>query len=147
MALSQLKLSAVKKSTHVSPTVVRRHKLVRRLEEQIALASAQAQGSHYAATKQRTIIDGETGLRRSVSVPKTVKPWYFVSDSGKIYLNIKYGSRVMEISKGKPAIEVGASKDLVPVLTLVRQAALDGELDAHIEAASSDLRKGFEEGK
>lgn len=144
MALTQLKLSAVKKPTTASPPVLRRLKLVKRLDEQIGLASAQADGTQFSATKLRTVIDAETGLKRSVSVPKLVKAWYFASDNGKVYLHVKYGSRVMELAKGKPTVEIANSKDIVSTLKLIRQAVLDGELDAQIEYASSDLREGFQ---
>jgi len=145
MALSQLKFSTIKKPTMITPAVHRRFKLVKRVDEQIGLATAQAEGTTYAASKQRTVIDSETGLRRIVDVPKSVKAWYFTADTGKVYLNIKYGSRVIEITKGKPTIEVGSSKELVSTLKIIRQAILDGELDAQIDAASGDLRKGFKQ--
>jgi hypothetical protein len=50
---------------------------------------------------------------------------------------------VLELAKGKSAIEVANSKDLVPTLELIKQAVINGELDAQMEAASSSLRKGF----
>jgi hypothetical protein len=145
MALSQLKFSTIKKPTMITPVVHRRFKLVKRVDEQIGLATAQAEGTLYSASKQRSVIDSETGLRRVVDVPKSVKAWYFTAETGKVYLNIKYGSRVIEITKGKPTIEVGSAKELVPTLKLIRQAILDGELDTQIDAASGDLRKGFKQ--
>jgi hypothetical protein len=35
-----------------------------------------------------------------------VRQWWFVTDSGSVALTIKYGSKVLEIAKGKNAIEV-----------------------------------------
>jgi len=143
MALTQLKLSTVKKPSSVAVEVLRRFKLVKRVDEQIALATALADGTVFSATRQRTVIDPETGLKRSVQVPKTVKAWFFGAENGKVYLSIKYGSRVMELAKGKPTVEIASGKDLVNTLKIIRQAVLDGELDAQIDAASNDLRKGF----
>jgi hypothetical protein len=143
MALSQLKLSTVKKPTSVSATVLRRYKLIKRIDEQISLATAMAEGTAFVATKLRTVIDSETGLKRSVEVPKSVKAWFFGADNGKVYLSIKYGSRVMELAKGKPTVEITNAKELVSTLKIIRQGILDGELDAQIDAASSDLRKAF----
>jgi hypothetical protein len=40
-------------------------------------------------------------------------------------------------------VEVGAEKDLVPTLELLKGAVLAGELDTQIEAASIKLRDGF----
>ena len=143
MALTQLKLSTVKKPSSVAAEVLRRFKLVKRVDEQIALATALADGTVFSATRQRTVIDPETGLKRSVQVPKSVKAWFFGAENGKVYLRIKYGSRVMELAKGKPTVEIASGKELVNTLKIIRQAVLDGELDAQIDAASNDLRKGF----
>ena len=143
MTLAQLKLTAAKKPTHISPALQRRHKLLRRIEEQIVLATAQQSGTTYAATRLRSYIDADTGLRKSTEVPKTVKAWSFVADNGKLCVHIRYGARVLELAKGKSAIEVANSKDLVPTLELIKQAVTNGELDAQMEAASSSLRKGF----
>lgn len=143
MALTQLKLSTVKKPSSVAVEVLRRFKLVKRVDEQIALATALADGTVFSATRQRTVIDPETGLKRSVQVPKSVKAWFFGAENGKVYLSIKYGSRVMELAKGKPTVEIASGKELVTTLKIIRQAVLDGELDAQIDAASNDLRKGF----
>ena len=143
MALNQLKLSTVKKPSSVAAEVLRRFKLVKRVDEQIALATALADGTVFSATRQRTVIDPETGLKRSVQVPKSVKAWFFGAENGKVYLSIKYGSRVMELAKGKPTVEIASGKDLVNTLKIIRQAVLDGELDTQIDAASNDLRKDF----
>ena len=143
MALTQLRLSTVKKPSSVAAEVLRRFKLVKRVDEQIALATALADGTVFSATRQRTLIDPETGLKRSVQVPKSVKAWFFGAENGKVYLSIKYGSRVMELAKGKPTVEIASGKELVNTLKIIRQAVLDGELDTQIDAASNDLRKGF----
>jgi hypothetical protein len=143
MTLAQLKLTAAKKPTHISPALQRRHKLLRRIDEQIALATAQQNGRTYAATRLRSYTDADTGLRKTTEVPKTVKAWSFVADSGKLCVHIRYGARVLELAKGKSAIEVANSKDLVPTLELIKQAVTNGELDAQLEAASTLLRKGF----
>ncbi len=143
MTLSQLKLTAAKKPSHISPVLQRRHKLLRRIDEQIALATAQQNGSTYAATRLRSYTDAETGLRKTAEVPQTVKAWHFVADNGKLCVHIRYGARVLELAKGKTAVEVANSKELVPTLELIKAAISNGELDAQIEAASIALRKGF----
>ena len=93
--------------------------------------------------KSRTVRDAETGLRRSVDVPKRLRPWWWVTDTGKVCVSIRYGSKVLELSKGKAAVEVATPDDLVSTLEAVKAAVLAGELDAQIEAASGALRSGF----
>ena len=41
------------------------------------------------------------------------------------------------------AVEVGAEKDLVPKLELIKTAVLNGELDTQIDAAANKLQLGF----
>ena len=143
MTLSQLKLTAAKKPSHISPVLHRRHKLLRRLDEQIALATAQQNGTTYTATRLRSYTDADTGLRKTAEVAKTVKAWTFVADNGKLCVHIKYGAQTLELAKGKNAVEVANSKELVATLALIKDAVAKGDLDAQIEAASKDLRSGF----
>jgi hypothetical protein len=50
---------------------------------------------------------------------------------------------MLELAKGKFAIEVASEKELVPMLEALKTIAAAGELDAAIEAASIKLREGF----
>jgi hypothetical protein len=72
-----------------------------------------------------------------------VKAWWFVADNGKLSLCVRYGTKVLELAKGKHAVEVGTGKDLLDVLDVIKKAVLAGELDAQIEAAANRLRDGF----
>jgi len=140
--LSALKLTAAKRSTGISPQVNRRMKLLKKIDDQIALAKALATGGTYTTSRFRTVKDDEGGSR-SVEIQKKVRPWWFPTESGKIALSIRYGARVVEISKGKSAIEVASGDDLINALVLVKKAVEAGELDAQIENASIKLREGF----
>lgn len=142
-ALTALKLVAAKKPIAMPPVVVRRNKLSAKLWEQIELARGQAAGKPFVVLKSRTVRDTETGLRRSVDIPKRLRPWWWVTDTGKVCVSIRYGSKVLELGKGKAAVEVATPDDLVSTLEAVRRAVEAGELDAQIEAASGALRSGF----
>ena len=141
--LATLKLSGAVKPTHVPAVQLRRNKLVKRLWEQIELARAQQAGTTFAPTRLRSVRDTETGIRRQVETHKRVKPWWFTADNGKLAVSVRYGTRVLELAKGKWAVEVGAEKELVPVLEVLKTAVLDGELDAAMETASNKLRIAF----
>ena len=141
--LNTLKLTATVKPTQVPAVQQRRNKLAKRVWEQIELAKAQQAGTHFVATKFRTITDNETGLRKQVETNKRVKAWWFVADNGKLSLSVRYGTKVLELAKGKHAVEVGAEKDLVGVLDVIKAAVLAGELDTAIENAANKLRDGF----
>ena len=141
-ALTTLKLTAAKKSQSTSPVSLRRNKLCKKIWEQIELAKAQASGGTFTTTRFRTVKD-EDGGRRSVEIPKRVRAWWWAAENGKLALNLRYGARVIEISKGKSAVEVASASELVPTLELLKKAVEGGELDAQIESASIKLREAF----
>jgi hypothetical protein len=78
-----------------------------------------------------------------VEAVKRVKEWYWINETGKLNLAVRYGSKVLELAKGKNAIELTTGDELIAVLAKLKDAVLAGELDAQIEAASGALRAGF----
>jgi hypothetical protein len=140
--LQGLKVTAAKKSLAHNPQAHRRLKLAKKLWEQIQLAKAQAEGTNLTLTRFRTVTNDE-GIRRSVEVPRRVRAWWWTTDTNKLALNLRYGARAVEFSKGKATVEIGTVADLVPTLELLKRAVEAGELDAQIEAASIKLREGF----
>ena len=141
-ALATLKLSAAKKSQSTSPASLRRNKLSKKIWEQIELAKAQATGSTFTTSRFRNI-KNDDGTSRSVELHKRVRAWWWTAENGKLALSLRYGARVIEIAKGKSAIEVGQASDLIPTLELLKKAVDGGELDLQIESASIKLREGF----
>jgi len=141
--LASLKFTTAKKPTQLSPVQSRRSKLIAKLEEQIALATALAEGRTYAPTKMKVVVDADNGEKRSVETTKRVKQWWFATDNGKLALSVRYGAKVLELVKGRNAIEVANVNELVKTLTLVKTAAGAGEIDDAIAAASAKLRSGF----
>jgi hypothetical protein len=145
-ALSKLKLvSALAEGK--SPVVQRRSKLTGKIEDQIAYAKALTSGGTYAAKRVKFVQDAESGERKQVETATRVKQWWWTAANGKVMLALRYGSKPIELAKGKNAIEVGNMADLVPVLEAVKEAAHAGELDAQIEQASGALRAGFAKAK
>lgn len=143
MTLSALKLTTAQKPTNIPQVQQRRNKLVKRLWEQTELAKAQQAGTQFAPIKFRTLTDKATGERKQVEVGKRVKAWWFVTDTGKLALSVRYGTKVLELAKGKYAVEVTAEKDLVATFETIKAAVLAGELDAAIDSAANKLRAGF----
>ena len=143
-SLAALKFVTHKRPTQIPAVQVRRNKLVNKLDEQIKLFSARKDGKNFAPTHLRSVRDRDTGLLKRIELPKRIRPWFFTSDSGKICLQIKYGSRVIDVSgKNKPTIELTSADELIRTLELVRTATLTGELDAMLESAGLKLRDGF----
>ena len=78
-------------------------------------------------------VTDEHGNQRKVEVAKRVKRWWTASVDGKINLVVRYGSKPLEFSKGKNAIELGTEAEVADVLAKVREASENGELDTLIE--------------
>ena len=79
------------------------------------------------------------GTRKTVEVPKRIKPWWFTSEQGKIFVTVKYGSAVLQLRRGLPNIELASPDQLVGTLEILKQAVESGELDKEIEAASDPI--------
>ena len=141
-ALAGLKLTAAKKPQSIAPVQQRRNKLGRRLWEQIELARAEQAGGTFSTKRLKNVKDAE-GNKKAVEVAKRIKAWWFTGDNGKLCINIRYGARLLELAKGRYAVEVSTAADLVPTLELLKSAVEGGELDTQLEAASGSLRSGF----
>ena len=140
--LAQLKLTNTRKPTQQPAIIQQRTKLAKRIWEQMELAKAQQAGDTFASKRLKSIV-GTDGVKRTVEVSKRVKPWWFVSDAGKLCVNIRYGSKTIELAKGKTTVEIADTNELINTLNVIRAAVMAGELDAQIEAASGQLRSGF----
>jgi ABC-type phosphate/phosphonate transport system ATPase subunit len=143
-ALSGLKLTAATKPQQISGVQLRRNKMAKRIWEQVELAKAQQAGTTFAPTRFRTVVENDTGIRKQIETHKRVKQWWFITDTGKLAITLRYGSKVIELAKGKSAVEIANEKELVPVLETLKGAVLAGELDQQIDAAANKLREGFE---
>ena len=141
--LSNLKLSSARKPRVIPDVIKRRSKLLRKLAEQRELALAQSQGRSYAPKRLRTFRNNDTGEKVVREMPVRIKPWWWTGERGEVLLAIHYGSKSLELAKGKSAIELSDASALVSVLELITAAVNQGELDSAIQAASVKLREGF----
>ena len=142
-AFNGLKLVAAKRPQAATPIVQRRNKLSNQLWEQIELARAAAEGRTYAPVKLRNVVNKVTGERTRIEAAKRVKQWWFVAETGRVCVQVRYGTRVLELAKGKNSIEVGTGSELLAVLETVKKSVELGELDTQIEAASAAVRERF----
>ena len=140
--IAKLKLVASKRERNFSPIVVRRNKLAAKIEEQLQLATAQKEGRLYAPKRIKNVTNAE-GERVAVETTKRVKEWYWTTPANKINLCVRYGSKTLELSKGKNAIELSSGDELLATLSMLKEAVIAGELDNAITNASDNLRAGF----
>ncbi|MEF8735574.1 MAG: DUF6641 family protein [Candidatus Accumulibacter necessarius] len=84
-----------------------------------------------------------TGERKTIQVPKRIKPWWFDSN-GKTCIAIHYGAKVLTLGgKGQTAIELAGDTELVPTFELIKQAVEVGELDAQLQVVSGAAKANF----
>jgi hypothetical protein len=140
--IAKLKLVASKRERNLSPIIVRRNKLAAKIEEQLQLATAQKEGRLYAPKRIKNVTNSE-GERVAVETTKRVNEWYWTTPANKINLCVRYGSKTLELSKGKNAIELGTGDELLATLVMLKDAVIAGELDDAITNASDKLRAGF----
>jgi hypothetical protein len=141
--LNNLKLVATKRPGALPQIVRRRNRLIAKIWEQTEFAQAQQEGKSFQLTRFRSVKDAETGERRNVESPKRIRAWWFTAENGKLCIQVRYGARVLELAKGKTAIEIGTADNLIPTLDALKAAVIAGELDAQIEAVSETMRTGF----
>ena len=142
-ALNSLKFVSAKRPTQLPEIQVRRNKMGNRLWSQIQLATALQKGQNYTEKRFRTVRDKHTGETRSLEQNKRVRQMWFVGENGKVCLQVKYGSRVLEFAKGKNAIEVNSADELINALTTLKAAVENGEMDAQLNAAADAVKERF----
>ena len=139
--LSSLKITNVVRQSGTNTNEFRKTKLIKKLDEQIGLATAQKNGELFTVKRLKNVKD-ENGNSTQIEVSKRTSPWFW-TDNNKTFVQIRYGTRVLELQKGKNTIECASTDDLVKTLGVVRTCVTNGELDSVIEAASVKVRERF----
>ena len=144
-ALNSLKLVTSKKHQTVAPIVHRRNKLCAKLHEQLELCEAQQAGKTYAPTRLKTFVNKQTGERVTAETAKRVKEWFWVSDTGKINLAVKYGAKTLTLNKKTKAnaIELSTGDELINTLKSLKVMVANGELDDAMNEVSTATREAF----
>ena len=127
--LKTLKLTRYQRNNRNNPALERRIKIVARISEQIELA----ENPNYKSHSVSTVVDDNDGLR-TVEVSKRVLRWWRVGVDGTVELTVRYGGRVLELTKGMDAVELASTDELVGVLEQFKAAAKQGEMDDMVAA-------------
>jgi len=126
--LNSHKLTLFKPTNRNNSFIKRRRKLIAKIDEQILLAT----DSNYKPTKIKWI-HNEYGAERKLEIPKRIRRWWCEQQGGTILLTIRYGNKVIELEKGKNAIELSSKAELEPTLQSIKKAVDDGEFDRLLE--------------
>ena len=130
--LNALTITTLKARVPMTPQEQRRTKLIVKLEEQLAMANAAAEGRSYVVTKQAWAKDAD-GKRVRVEREKRLKPWWW-RDGDAVTVVVRYGAKPLELAKGKRAVSVSDLASLPKAIATVIAAVQAGELDAAIDA-------------
>ena len=114
-----LKLVPVTKPKNVDPIIQRRNRLL------------------LSIRRQHVLLDKFKGGE------KTTRRWFWSNEAGQIFLQIKYGKTVLELSKGKYAIQCNTIDDVGSNLAIVEALVNKGEFDSILTAISKDIRSKF----
>jgi hypothetical protein len=114
-----LNLVPIVKPKNINPVVQRRTRLLKSIR------------------RQQTLVDAfKTG-------EKTKRSWFWMSEDGKIFLQVKYGKVALELGKGKSTIQCASLDDVSKNLTTIETLINKGEFDALLTNISKDIRSKF----
>lgn len=142
--LNSLKLVNAKRQNVIDPIQFRRTKLNEKLKIQIAMAQAMSKGEQFAVKRMKKVTDEVSGQTSLIEVAKRVKTWWFTNnDTKRVAVQLFYGNKVIDLAKGKNAVEVSNGDELIAVLLKLQEAVLDGSLDGQIEVAADSVKARF----
>lgn len=137
--LQSLKVTNSKRPTTASPIVLRRNALLKKIHEQIEAARAKENGKQFSVKDIHRIRNKDTGERIEVVKDRYIREGWWINDDGRLMLELRYGTKVLEVVKGKSTIDVGDWSNLIPTLETLKQAVQLGELDDQLNATASLL--------
>jgi hypothetical protein len=142
--LANLKLVNAKRQNTIDPVTFRRNKLLGKLKVQLLMATALSRNETFVAKRLKKVTDGVTGVVTTVEVAKRVKTWWFMNtDTGKYAVHLYYGSKVVELAKGKNAVEAVDMAAVLDTLQRFQEAVSAGGLDSQIAVAADSVKARF----
>jgi hypothetical protein len=138
--LSSLNLSARPEKTSENPTLKKREKILSKLNQQLAIATAHVAGETYTVYKEKWQKNAETGIKENIQIPKKVSPWFYQRNN-QYFFEVRYGNKPLELAKDQHAIEVGEKEKLIPTIETIIAATVAGELDKLLDKVTSHLSK------
>lgn len=134
--LSTLAFTTIPREATRNPTLIRRQRLIERLEEQKTLLN---DPSFIPVSKRwKKTPDGSKTL---VDHYRRLKPWWIRDANGNVILTVRSGLKALEFEKGKTGIAVGSMERLESVLDTLIAATRAGELDRLLDATTGDDKR------
>jgi hypothetical protein len=115
----ELKFVAAKRPEKANATVLRRQKLVRRIDQQVGHIRQMIEGHEVRAA------------------------WAWMDEAGSYFLPIKYGRHSLELKKGMFAVQCPDLDHAEAALCTIRGMVLNGDFDDQLVKVSADIRNRF----
>lgn len=142
--LSSLKIVHAKKLiNNTDPIQFRRTKMLRKLDQQIAIAQALLDGGEHQFNHTPRVLNADLGDVRDKETRLRTRKWWFVAENEKLVIQLRYGNRVLTFSKNRNAVEVTSTSELLSALQKLKLAVENGEMDNEIAVAADHLKHGF----
>jgi hypothetical protein len=114
--------------------------MIKKLDEQIEMASALVEGRLPLTGRTRGLWNSETNEQLRIENSATVRQGGFLSETGQTALQLRYGSKVITLGRNRNAVEVSGDSALLSVLQRLKTAAAMGELDQEIAVEADMVR-------
>ena len=124
--LQKLKLAKEDKNVATDDAGRRRNKLLDKLREQLLIVRSDFGGEPYKPRK-RVWLTNETGEKELVERNKKVRRWYW-RNGDKWFFQLRYGAKVLDLGKGRNAVEVDNEDALIEAIDVCSAAVKAGEL-------------------
>jgi hypothetical protein len=142
--LNSLKLVNAKRQNNVDPIQFRRSKLNEKLKIQIEMAKALSRGEQFTIKRMKKVTDEVSGETSLINVSKRLKTWWFTNnDTKRVAVQLFYGNKVIDLAKGKNAVEASNGEELISTLIKLQELVLDGSLDSQIEVTADSVKARF----
>ena len=140
--LAKLTLTATSPREPITPLANKRIKLLRKLDQQIEAAEADARDEQFVEEIKRWVRDEETGEKKLVTQQRPIRPWSWQNQHGAWMVSLRDGNKLIPLDGINTSVEVGEKTGLVSALQTLRDAVIAGELDEQLETLIAN-RKPF----
>jgi predicted nicotinamide N-methyase len=142
--LGSLKLVNAVRENSLDVVLIRRQKMTTKIKEQIEMAKCFKNGTKYEVKRVRKERDELSGELMTIESSKRLRQmWFTNAESGKICIQLRYSSKVIDLAKGKNSVEVASASELVSALEALLKATEVGELDTQLASASDAIKERF----
>ncbi|AJP74173.1 hypothetical protein [Sphingomonas hengshuiensis] len=140
--LKTLTLAAASPARATTPEQRLRVRLLDHLADQRALAAAEIAGTPFNPTRKVTRTD-DAGNKVRVDAPRQVRKGWFTDATGKLFFQVRYAGKPLDLAKGMNAVAVADTGALPEMIGTIIDAVNAGELDPQLTAASAERKANF----